>query len=338
MKTIRIFETPWHIIALVACGLAVSSCAETQFLAQTAKRIGVSQEEGSAAPGVYKVGNPYQIDGTWYYPSVDYDYTETGIASWYGSDFHGRFTANGERYDMNALTAAHRTLPLPSFVRVTNLENGRSLVLKVNDRGPFARGRIIDVSRRAAQLLGFEGKGTARVNLAILADESRAIAAKLQNGNVQLASADRPLSVDRLPVASVNSESLPPPPGAKASTERPTQQLPAAQMRTNASREAPPVETADLPNPVAETVATVPVAPSQIFVQAGAYSVFDNANRARARLMGAGKTVDISSVLVNNRDIYRVRVGPIASVEDADAILELVVRAGYNDAQIIVVQ
>jgi rare lipoprotein A len=112
--------------------------------------------------GAFKVGNPYQISGVWYYPKEDPFYDETGIASWYGEDFHGKATANGERYDMNALTAAHRTLPMPVVVRVTNLENGRSLRLRLNDRGPYARGRIIDVSKRAAQLLGFQENGTAR--------------------------------------------------------------------------------------------------------------------------------------------------------------------------------
>ena len=115
--------------------------------------------------GVYKVGQPYQINGTWYYPREQPDYDETGIASWYGTPFYGQHTANGEIYDANALTAAHRTLPMPVNVRVTNLENGRSLVVRVNDRGPFARGRIIDVSARAAQLLGFYGNGTAKVRV-----------------------------------------------------------------------------------------------------------------------------------------------------------------------------
>src|SRR6202167_2111476 len=127
--------------------------------------------------GVYKVGDPYQINGVWYYPSEDLSYDETGIASWYGADFHGKYTANGEVYDLNALTAAHRTLPMPSIVQVTNLENGRTIKLRVNDRGPYLRGRIIDVSRRGAQLLGFEGGGTAKVRVRIVPAES--IQAKL---------------------------------------------------------------------------------------------------------------------------------------------------------------
>ena len=127
----------------------------------------------------YKVGKAYRVKGVWYYPQIDYDYAEVGVASWYGPGFHGRSTANGEEYDMNDLTAAHRTLPMPSIVRVTNLENGRSIKLRVNDRGPFVGERIIDVSRRAAQLLGFYGNGTARVRVEIVADESKQLAAAL---------------------------------------------------------------------------------------------------------------------------------------------------------------
>ncbi|HEB79388.1 MAG TPA: septal ring lytic transglycosylase RlpA family protein, partial [Rhodospirillales bacterium] len=145
---------------MVFCALVLASCSQGKFIAHTSKRMQNALE--SPGQGMYKIGEPYQIDGIWYYPSVDYRYMETGIASWYGSKFHKKKTANGGIYDMNKLTAAHRTLPMPSFVRVTNLENGRSLVLKVNDRGPYANNRIIDVSRRGAQLLGFEKKGTAR--------------------------------------------------------------------------------------------------------------------------------------------------------------------------------
>ena len=120
-----------------------------------------------------------------YRPKEDYHYSEIGTASWYGDDFHAKRTANGEKYDMNTLTAAHRTLPLPSIVRVTNLENGRSLVLRVNDRGPYAKERIIDISKRGAQLLGYQTKGTAKVKVEIMADESKALKAALLSQNAE---------------------------------------------------------------------------------------------------------------------------------------------------------
>lgn len=119
----------------------------------------------SGKGGIYKVGNPYVINGVTYVPREDPNYSETGIASWYGPQFHGARTANGEIFDMELVSAAHRTLPMPSLVRVTNLANGKSMVVRLNDRGPYARGRIIDMSKKASELLGFHGAGTAMVRV-----------------------------------------------------------------------------------------------------------------------------------------------------------------------------
>ena len=129
--------------------------------------------------GVYKVGQPYQIDGTWYTPEIDEEYEESGIASWYGPGFHKKLTANGDKFDQHALTAAHRTLPMPSMVRVTNEDNGRSLVVMVNDRGPFSKGRIIDLSERAADILDFKKKGIANVKVKFLPGQTRRLLAQL---------------------------------------------------------------------------------------------------------------------------------------------------------------
>ncbi|WP_208440968.1 septal ring lytic transglycosylase RlpA family protein [Bartonella raoultii] len=111
------------------------------------------------------VGKPYQIKGKWYYPQNDPTYKRVGEASWYGSDFHGRLTANGEVYDMNLLTAAHPTMPLPSYARVTNLKNGSSIIVRVNDRGPFMKDRIIDLSKQAAEILGYANAGVTNVKV-----------------------------------------------------------------------------------------------------------------------------------------------------------------------------
>ncbi len=125
--------------------------------------------QAAAPQGEVKVGAPYRVNGRWYRPVAQAaGYDETGIASWYGRKFHGRKTANGERFDMYAMTAAHKTLPLPTMVRVTNLENGRSVIVRVNDRGPFVKNRLIDLSWAAARALGFDRKGTARVRVQTL--------------------------------------------------------------------------------------------------------------------------------------------------------------------------
>ncbi|WP_455481357.1 septal ring lytic transglycosylase RlpA family protein [Bartonella sp. B12(2025)] len=116
------------------------------------------------------VGKPYKIKGKWYYPKNDPTYKRVGEASWYGSDFHGRLTANGEVYDMNLLTAAHPTMPLPSYARVTNLKNGSSIIVRVNDRGPFMKDRIIDLSKKAAEILGYANAGVANVKVEYISD------------------------------------------------------------------------------------------------------------------------------------------------------------------------
>ena len=155
-----------------------TSCAQLEFFSHSFKEI-----FGEEKAPVYKIGKPYQINGKYYYPAVDYSYSKTGVASWYGKKFHGKRTANGEIFNMNAVSAAHKTLPMPSIVQITNLENGRSMKVRVNDRGPFVNGRIIDLSRRGAQLLGFEKKGTAMVRVSIVAEESQTLAMQTQNKN-----------------------------------------------------------------------------------------------------------------------------------------------------------
>jgi rare lipoprotein A len=125
--------------------------------------------------GYYKVGDPYKINGKTFRPRVYAQYKEDGLASWYGENFHNKKTANGEKFNMNSLTAAHRTLPLPSIVKVTNLENGKSVIVRVNDRGPFAdeKDRIIDLSRRASEELEIKNKGLAKVRVRLLPTETK---------------------------------------------------------------------------------------------------------------------------------------------------------------------
>ncbi len=154
----------------VTVALILAACGRLGFKSGSnfSKRV---VELGQPVPkggGVYKVGSPYQIDGEWFYPREDAHYDRVGVASWYGELFHGRYTANGEIYDMNALTAAHPTLPLPIYAKVTNLANGRSLVVRVNDRGPYAHNRVIDMSKRSAELLGFRRNGTTQVRVTYL--------------------------------------------------------------------------------------------------------------------------------------------------------------------------
>ena len=273
------------IVALASGALMLAGCAETRLAVHAAKQLSPPDE---ASVGSYKVGNPYKIGGTWYHPKVDYNYVETGIASWYGPKFHRKRTANGGIFDMNAISAAHRTLPLPSVVRVTNLKNGRSIKVLVNDRGPFARGRIIDLSRRTAQLLGFERAGIAPVKVEIIPDESRRVALIAQGKNP-----------DRQPPAP-------------------------AQVQVAAVR------------PAQTDLTVVPTAGNtSVFVQAGSFVQRDLAVRTQRSLAGIGPTQVVEAQIGDQR-FYRVRLGPVSSVNDGDVLLDQVVASGFPNAQLVV--
>lgn len=159
--------------ALLITSAVVAGCSGGESYSDTYdSKLGVSSSPRLAVSGPipkgggeYKVGSPYQVSGRWYYPRHEPGYSAVGVGSWYGPGFHGRKTANGEIYDMNALTAAHKTLPLPTYAYVTNLDNGRTILVRVNDRGPYVDDRLIDLSKAAADALGYGGKGLGRVRV-----------------------------------------------------------------------------------------------------------------------------------------------------------------------------
>jgi rare lipoprotein A len=160
-------------VTVAACLILANCASSNKFASRVDPKYGVSSSPrvvafGDPVPkggGTYRVGKPYTVAGRVYVPEEGTDYRAEGMASWYGDDFHGRLTANGEVFDMASLTAAHPTLPMPSYARVTNLSNGKSLVVRVNDRGPYHGNRLIDVSNKAAELLEFKGNGVAKVRV-----------------------------------------------------------------------------------------------------------------------------------------------------------------------------
>jgi rare lipoprotein A len=300
------------LCVLTSMLMLLSACAQTQLASHVYKNL-----PGNAQPqGTFKVGNPYKAEGQWYKPQETYNYNETGIASWYGPGFDGKKTANGERFDKNELTAAHRTLQMPSLVRVTNLENGRSLVVRINDRGPFARGRVIDVSERAATLLGFKGRGTAKVRLDLLADESRDLAMAAKRGE----------STRGMEVTMNDPSHQPRAPLTGEDYQQVAMGEPEPQVHGHIK------DGEFLPDAV---VAQGPVHPTSLYVQAGSFSDSANAQAQAARLAAYGKT-EIYPVMVQGRQFFRVRVGPVAQVHQADALLARITAAGHKQAIIIV--
>lgn len=254
--------------------------------------------------GRIKIGKPYKIDGRWYYPSHDPDYDTVGVASWYGADFHGLKTANGEIFDMHSISAAHTTLPLPSLARVTNLENGRQIVLRVNDRGPFIDDRVIDLSQAAARELGFERKGLAKVRVQFLgfADDSTLVATPV-----------------RLPAA------------------RPGPAAPRETQVADAS-DTPPVAA----RPAAVVPASAPAAPPPAIgvpsdctagwvVQVGAFADADRL-RATAREVAHLHTVHVEPAFVGDVPVARLRLGPLPLRSEASDLLRQVRQGGHAAA------
>jgi rare lipoprotein A len=254
-------------------------------------------------------GNPpfYDVMGKRYFVlSSGVGYVERGVASWYGPGFHKVRTSIGEPYDMYAMTAAHKTLPLPAYVRVTNLQNGLSIVVRVNDRGPFVGNRIIDLSYTAASKLGMLRNGTAMVEVRSLEPVSANTPLVAQGTAPAAAPTAAPLTATPL----------------TAAAETP----PAAPVDSSQSGSAP--------DGAAGAVSTVPV-PRALFIQAGAFSDPKNAERLMEKLRGGGYgKVFVRDNEIAGRKMYRVRIGPVPSVAEFDRIVAALERVGVSDAHL----
>jgi rare lipoprotein A len=231
------------VLCLLLANCANSSRVDSRWGVSSSERVVQAGEPVPKGGGTYRVGSPYVVGGQTYVPQDDPHYRAQGLASWYGDDFHGRYTANGEIFDADGISAAHPTLPLPSYVRVTNLDNGRSLIVRVNDRGPYVANRIIDVSRKAAHLLGFTNRGTAPVRVEFVGrapmegSDDRILEATLRQSepapapwNVKLASASSaptfpsqpaPVGAPRVAALSASYEAPEPPAGRSMSYAEP---------------------------------------------------------------------------------------------------------------------
>jgi rare lipoprotein A len=296
---------------------------------------------------MYKVGNPYSIDGVTYVPREEFDHVETGVASWYGPGFHSKSTANGETYDQMDHTAAHRTLQMPAIVRVTNLDNGRSTIVRINDRGPYARGRIIDLSRAAAQELDIMGKGTARVRLDQLPAESQAVKEIAINGGG--ASEQREVvaragtGAYRQPAVMTATAAPPPPTPPAVVVPQPMapQPMPVETMPPPRPSGGPPTIASIAANaqnpsvvPASATTLPPPVGASGYYVQAGSFSTMNNAERQRGMITSYGN-VAISQASSGGKEVYRVRIGPYTTPDAAGIVADRLKRSGYGDARVV---
>ena len=299
MKLNKIFTSlKSQIILLISFFLV--GCSETTFLVNSAKRIGTWGDEP-----IYKIGTPYKINGKWYYPAVDYDYEEIGIASWYGPGFHGKKTANGEIFDQNKVSAAHRTLPMPSVVRVTNLDNGKVLPkVRINDRGPFAGNRIIDLSKKAAKELGFVNTGIARVKVEILENESREHA---------LVNSDKKITkVESAEIKEIKKTEI------MKNFEK--EKITSNKVKILKNEDSSKKNSILIDKPLA--------------IQVGAFTDHRNAKSLTQKL--SDFQAYIERTFVNNRYLYRVRIGPIDNLNLAENIKNKLFELGYTASHLIV--
>jgi len=254
-----------------------------------------------------RVGPPYEANGRWYVPTPEPGYSETGIASWYGPTFHGQPTASGENFDQEAMTAAHPTLPIPSLVQVTNLENGREIIVRVNDRGPFVGERLIDLSRRSAEVLGFEQAGQARVHVRYLGPAPRRV--------------DSAATPVQTPVAA----------STVTPTSGPTSLLPAPVETTRADDDLAGAPLGGSPPRQVATYAP-PAAEGAFYAQVGAFADLTNAHRIRDAVSAAGPVaVDVRRT-ASGGELFRVRVGPWNTREEAEAARRQLASLGFGEA------
>ena len=316
--------TPQEVIRAFVLALTLvlmQGCSSLELAVDLYKKQKRKTTEGAvvAAPR-YKIGNPYEVAGVWYYPERDLTYDQTGIGSWYGDKFAGKLTANGEIFDPELVTAAHKTLPMPSVVRVTNLDNGKSLVVRINDRGPFVAGRIIDLSREAARRIGYKDNGLARVRVQLLAEHSLRLEKLAKNGEFP--------SVDGSP-----STAMP----AIEAVAKPTVNLTAKSNTGRSAYSSANGQSAlDLlsQSRVGQVMTVSPVI-TQIWVQVGAFHSESSAASVLAQVQTLAKG-EISSLLKAGQTLHRVRLGPVQTVSEADKLLNGVMNIGFSGARIIV--
>ncbi|ATR20414.1 Lipoprotein [Roseomonas mucosa] len=295
--------------AVLALGLVLASC-------------GPRTPPVAPTPAVYTIGQPYSMGGLWSYPREDYGLAETGLATVLPGTGDGRRTADGETYDPALLTAQHRTLQLPAILRVTNLENGRSLSVRVNDRGPQDPGRVIGLSPRAAELLGIARGRPAQVRIEVEAEPSRALAASLARAPGEMPA----LSIATAAAGTVQRESLGPPPGARGSQPGRAATLASGAVAVPEPDRTPP------PERLPERVSQGPAMPGRLMIQLGSFTGADAARRLAARVPGARA----EPFGPGRRPEWRVRLGPFPDTASADRALEQVLRTGVSEARILV--
>ena len=305
-KLFHVYLKSKNIFFIIFLFLFQSCTSSIEVAANLGKKYLIPKEEQKKIQKpIYKIGKKYNVNGKYYYPQKDLNYNKTGIASWYGPKFHGKLTANGEIYNQYALTAAHKTLPLPSAVKVTNLKNNKSLVLRINDRGPFVNDRIIDLSSKAADILDLKREGTGLVRVQILKEKSLHLEKLAKQGSFPEIADLKETELPKITIPKKVSVKIKDTKNQKIVSKKINYNL------KNLNKEY------------------------QIYIKLASFSSRENAELMKKKVSYIDK-VKIYEIYKMNKTLYQVKAGPFSSVEKVDGFHLLLLKKGMQGAKIII--
>ena len=295
-----------QLVLLLILLLLLQSCTSgIEVAANLGKKYFIPKNKiSNSSKAIFKIGKKYEIKGKYYFPKKDLYYNKTGIASWYGPKFHGKTTANGEIYDQYALTAAHRTLPLPSAVKVTNLENNKSIILRINDRGPYVNDRIIDLSSKAADILDLKKKGTGLVRVNILKEKSEILEELAKKGYFPEIKDLPKLELPQVNVPKINNVKVL---GSKKKI---------------------------LKNKINYDFKNLNKK-FKIFIKLASFSSLKSAQLMKKKLSYV-KNIKIYKTMFRDKEIFQVKAGPFLDVKKVDDLHDFLLKKGMQGAQSVI--
>ncbi len=305
-KLFHFFIKSKNIFFVIILFLIQGCTSSIEVAANLGKKYLIPKEEQKRIQRpIYKIGKKYNVGGKYYYPKKDLYYNKTGIASWYGPKFHGKLTANGEIYNQFALTAAHKTLPLPSAVKVTNLKNNKSIVLRINDRGPFVNDRIIDLSSKAADILDLKREGTGLVRVQILKEKSLYLEKLAKQGSFPEIADLKKTALPKITVPNKVAVKIKDSKNQKIISKKINYNF------KNLNKEY------------------------KIYIKLASFSSNKNAEKMKKKVHYIDK-VKIYKIYKINKILYQVKAGPFSSVEKVDQLHSLLLQKGMQGAKIII--
>ncbi len=301
----------------------LSSCTSVELAANLGKKVLLKKDQLGKSKSIYKIGNPYVVNGKQYYPRKNLNYDEKGIASWYGPKFHGKLTANGEIFNQYELTAAHKTLPIPSAVKVTNLKNNKSLIVRINDRGPFVNDRIIDLSYQSAKELNLLESGTGFVRVQLLRSESillENLAKKGQFPEINEIKKKTTPPINKVSYSNVSIKKI----GVTNKSNSNEEKFEKNKIETYIQEAKNRVQALKINGKT-----------YKIWIQIASFSNKKSANILKSKFNSI-KNINVKKATFKGKSFYRVRVGPFNKINETKEIYNFLIKSGMEGTKIFV--